>query len=283
MNFYYKSSNGVIIDFNSFPYFMQDNRLTDYSWSYTAVEGKNKIKNVNQGVGERTFTLAIIPDFNLPAQERKRLVKAYVDRLFSVFDYDVVKGVDGRMYTDTGYYLPCRVVKSSKSLVKPGLSIAKIDFNAVSQSNKWVQEVSKTFLAGKTDNNAANQDYPYDYKYDYASNVNGIAKWNINHFDKCDAEIVIYGGVVNPQIIINSHKYAVYTTVSADERLVINTKNNQCYKISNIGQVVNCFDLRGKEQSVFEKLPAEPMTISWNGAFRFDITAFIERSEPEWS
>ena len=53
-------------------------------------------------------------------------------------------------------------------------------------------------------------------------------------------------------------------------------------KYRNNGVMVNLFDLRGKEFSVFEPIPGDVVTVTWNGSFGFDITLFEERSEPAW-
>lgn len=283
MIFSYKNAKGEEISFDDYPYLMQENDLTDYSWNYEAVDGKNKIKNIRHDVGERNFTVAIVPDFNLPLKDRRYLVKEYLNRLFALFEYDTNNNVNGQIQADTGFYYPCRVIQSDKVLYEEGLSIAKVKFTVVSEENIWIKPVTKTFIGSRANADQTNQDYPFDYLYDYAAGMNGVSVWNLNSYSCSHAKIVIYGAALNPSIHINGHQYIVYTSVAADERLMIDTRYNTVYKVNSTGTMVNCFDLRGKQDSVFQKLPSSPLTVSWNGAFRFDITAFVERSLPEWS
>ena len=46
------------------------------------------------------------------------------------------------------------------------------------------------------------------------------------------------------------------------------------------GQKINAFDLRNKEESVFEQIPPGKLALDWSGTFGFDLTLYEERSEP---
>lgn len=280
MMFTYKNSKGNAITFNSYPFLIKDHNLLEYKYNYTSA--KNKISNVNLDVSERKMTVLILPDPQLRLSERKKQLKEHLDALNNLFAYDVEKGIDGELWTDTGYYLPCRILAASND-TKIGAAYAINDYTVVSQSAKWVKPTTKSFTIGIASGDATNQDYPYDYPYDYASDSVGIAYWNLGHYSSAEAIITIYGVVTNPQITINGHKYSVYTSISDKEKLIIDTANHLCYLVGSTGEIVNCYDLRAKDESVFEPLPAEPMTITWSGSFRFDITALVERSIPKWN
>lgn len=280
MIFRYKNSKGSAVTFGEYPFLLKDHNLLEYKYSYETA--KNKITNVNLDVSEKKMTVLILPDPKLKLSERKEQLKEYSDALNDLFAYDVEKGVDGELWTDTGYYLPCRILAATDG-TKIGAAYATNDYTVVSQSAKWVKPITKTFTGGIAIGYVINQDYPYDYPYDYASDILGTAHWNLGHYSSTEAIITIYGVVTNPQITINGHKYAVYTSISDKERLIIDTANHLCYLVGRTGEIVNCYDLRDKEESVFEPLPAEPMTITWSGSFTFDITALVERSVPKWS
>lgn len=280
MIFTYTNSKGNSITFAQFPFIIKDHNLLDYKYDWD--KAKNVISNVNLDVTERKMTVLILPDPQLGLSERKEQLKEYSDTLNDLFAYDVEKGVDGKLWTDTGYYLPCRILAASDG-TKIGAAYATNEYTVVSESAKWVKPTTKTFTGGISSGYVTNQDYPYDYPYDYASDISGTAHWNLSHYSSAEAIITIYGVVTNPQITINGHKYAVYTSVSDKERLIIDTANHLCYLVGKTGEIVNCYDLRDKEESVFVPLPAEPMTITWSGSFTFDITALVERSVPKWS
>lgn len=285
MNFYYINSKGIKLDFSDYPYLFQEGDLLDYSWSYESVEGsKNKITDVKKGIGERSFRLALLPDFSLTIEERKAALLNAADNVYEVFEQDVISDTDGRLYSSTGFYLPCRVMASSKSNWKNGLPFMFQDFTVVSAKNAWIKEIKKSFFPlGSVEAQNADADYPYDFLYDYAAETSGLTFWNTGHFSPCDFEMTVFGPVVNPKININGNSYTIYTSLNANEYIVINSIENTVFKVTEDGTKINIYDLRGKDFSVFSKLPQGELTVTWNGNFGFDITAFIERSEPKWN
>ena len=288
MNFYYVNSKGQKLDFSTYPYIFQEGNLTDYSWQYDAVEGErqNKISKIRRGIGERSFKLALIPDFSLSLQERRSKLLEYADNVYNVFETDVINQTEGKLYSSTGYYLPCMIVSSTKEMWNSGLPFMFQTFNIVSTNNAWIKEETKSFSSYASTNRGSigELDYPHDYEFDYAQKQVGVSHWNLEHIAKCKFKMIIYGPVIEPQITINNHPYKLLTTINNGEYAVIDAKNNTVVKVNEVGETINIYDLRSKINSVFEPLPAnDVMTIVWNGSFGFDITAYIERSEPRWS
>lgn len=288
MNFYYVNSKGQKLDFSTYPYIFQEGNLTDYSWQYDAVEGErqNKISKIRRGIGERSFKLALIPDFSLSLEERKNKLLECADNVYNVFETDVINQTEGKLYSSTGYYLPCMVVSSSKEMWNSGLPFMFQTFSIVSTNNAWIKEETKSFnkTVALEKGSAGELDYPHDYLFDYAPQSIGISYWNIGHITDCKFKMVIYGPVIEPQITINNHPYKLLATLNKDEFAIVDAKNNTVVKVNERGEEINIYDLRSKENSIFKHLPAnEVMTIVWNGSFGFDITAYIERSEPQWS
>lgn len=289
MKFYYVNSKGKRINFYEYPFIMQDGNLLNYSYSYEVSEGsRQKLVNVKRGAGERSFKLALLPniEIGLSLEERRNALKSFADELFETFETDTANNVNGALWTDTGCYLPCRIIASDKDNngILNGLPFCFETFKAVSDKNAWIKPVTASFYPGNSaDSQDGSTDYPYDYEYDYAGSKTGVGYFALDHYTNCDFEMVIYGPVVNPVININEHPYIVYTSVNSGEYLVINSENAEVYKVLNTGERISVYDLRGKDYSVFNKLPAGNLVISWNGSFGFDITAFVERSEPLWN
>lgn len=282
MKFKYINSKGEIIDMCEYPYLLQSGDLLDYSWSYE--KGNKCIKNVCHDVGERSFKIAIVPDLSLSYEEKIEAKKKAAQRLFNVIEYDVANNADGRIETDTGSYLPCRIVASTKSDWENPTSYMFCDLTAVCGKNTWINEMKKSFfpvLEAKSDSGMF--DYPYDYEYDYASQITGKDMLNIDHISASLFKLTIFGACLNPCIYINNHKYCIYTSLDKDEYLVIDARKNTIIKYSYDGSTENIYDLRGKEQSVFEAIPAGNIPVMWDGSFGFDITLYLERSEPLWS
>lgn len=288
MDFYYINSKNEKLDFSTYPYIFQEGDFMDYSWQYDSVEGEryNKVTKFRRGIGERSFKLALIPDFKLSLEDRKMKLLQYADNVYRVFETDVVNHKEGKLYTSTGYYLPCFIVSSTKEMWNSGLPFMFQTFKIVSANNAWIKEETKSFppTVPASRGSVVELDYPHDYLFDYASKNIGVSYWNIGHITDCKFKMIIYGPVVDPQIIINNHLYKLFVKLDKDEYAIIDTQNNTVIKHTVSGEEINIYDLRSKESSIFEPLPSnETMTLIWSGGFGFDITAYIERGEPEWN
>ena len=142
MTFYYKNSAGTIIDFSEYPYLMQEGTLLDYAYNYEFTEGTTqKLTNVKHVAGEREFQICILPSIEegYSNDKRRELMYEYANALLECFDYDVRNGVDGRLYTDSGWYLPCRILASSKDVqgLFSGETFNFQTFTVVSTKNQW--------------------------------------------------------------------------------------------------------------------------------------------------
>lgn len=288
MKFYYENSKGQKLDFSEYPFIFQEGDFMDYSWQYDTVEGnrRNKIDNFRRGVGEKSFKLALMPDFKLSIEERKQKLLEYANHIYDVFETDVVNKVEGKLYTSTGYYLPCMIVASAKEMWNSGLPFMFQTFKIVSTNNAWIKEEQKSFnLTAPTNRIIVEElDYPHDYLFDYALPNNRLSYWNVNHITDCEFEMIIYGPVIDPCVIINEHPYKLFVTLENEECAIIDSRYNTVVKVNKMSEKKNIYDLRSKENSIFKPLPSnDVMTIAWSGAFGFDITAYIERSEPKWN
>lgn len=284
MKFRYVNSRGEILDFSEFPYLFQSGDLVNYSWKYDSTN--NRITNVRRETGERSFKVGLIPDWSLPYAEKRAALKEAAEHLFNVIEYDVINNTDGRIETDTGSYFPCRILVSDKSDWEKPTAYMFIDLSAVNGKNSWITEQNFSFYPNTSPaetSTAYYLDYEYDYNYDYTQNKAGRGFLNIDHIAESDFKMTIFGSCNNPRIVINGHPYEVYTSLSAGEYLVINSLNNSVIKYHANGTQDSIFDLRGKKETVFEKIPPGNNEVSWPGSFGFDITVYIERSEPKWT
>lgn len=283
MRFYYINSKGERLNFYDYPYLFQDGTLLDYSYSYDMVEGSRVfLQNVRHGAAEKRFKLAILPDHTkTAAEERRQALCAAADRVYSVFDYDVLHNTDGRLYTDTGFYLPCRILASSKSDWMTGIPYMFQEFTAVSTVGVWIGPVQKSFTTA-LETVSDGLDHPYDYPYDYAPSGTGTVFWSMDAVTDSDFQMLIYGPCVDPTVLINGQPHTVYTTLQESEYMMIDSRDHTVVKVTRTGTRINAYDDRSKVYSVFAKIPPDAV-ITWNGSFSFDITAFVERSEPKWS
>ena len=79
---------------------------------------------------------------------------------------------------------------------------------------------------------------------------------------------------------INGYPYQINDTLEATEYLVIDSTNHTVTKYLANSTNVSIFDKRDKTKSVFEKIPAGTLNLTWTGLFGFDLVLFDERSEP---
>lgn len=281
MNFYYVNSRNERIDLSDYPYLFQSGNLLDYSWSYEA--SNNRIRNVKKEAAERNFSVALLPAFSGTKEERQQELLNAANRIFEVFEYDVINNVNGRLFTDTGCFLPCRIISSEKSNWRLGIPFQQQKFTVISDVNYWIQEKMREFLPSAQSNEAGGLDFTFDYPFDYTSGKTGLSYWNIGHYDSCDFKMKIYGPCEDPVIYINGHKYAVNCSLEAGSYLSINSLEGTIIKTAPNSDVISLFNNRNKESNIFEPLPSKPLTLSWNGLFGFDLTAFVKRSEPSWN
>lgn len=282
MKFYYENTKGEIIDFSDFPYLFQEGDLIDSSWKYDEQNGK--IINKNRGIGERSFKIAVVPDYTVHLSERHEQLKAAMDCIYEVFDYDAANHLYGKLYSDTGYYLPCQIVASAKDSWNCALPYCFQTFSVISEKNMWIKESSIVYTTGGSSavNLNGALDYPYDYEYDYGFVLDKLSFEN-NSFIESDFIMKIQGEVNSPSVYINRHLYCVDVILEAGDILKINSREHKITLTRLNGKVENCFDLRNRDSYVFKKISAGTNTLASAQKLSIMLTYFDERGEPRWS
>lgn len=243
-----------------------------FSWDVEAVDLQlgSRVSGFKRPAALYDATLSLFGS----AKERKALLEALHDD----FELDVRNVTPGRL-TWNDYYIECF---AKSSITKPDDSNIFVD-NTVSfycPYPFWIKEETKNFLVQESGITEEFLDYPHDYDYDYYSGESGSATWKTDFPFKSDFLMVIYGPAANPRIVINDHVYQILDVLGESEYVMIDSKKGTIVKTTAGGQKVNAFDLRNKEESVFEKIPEKTLLISWPGTFGFDLTLYEERSEP---
>lgn len=203
---------------------------------------------------------------------------AQLDRLHEDFELDLRSVKPGRLIWND-YHIECYATESS---TKPNSSNMIVD-NTVTfycPYPFWIKEEKRSFYPQAVNADEEFLDYPHDYPYDFYSGEAGSATWQTDFPFKSDFKMVIYGPATNPRIVINDHVYQILDDLGETEYVIIDSKLATIEKVTASGHKINAFDLRNKESSVFEQLPAETLYLSWLGTFGFDLTLYEERSEP---
>lgn len=286
MDFYYVNNRGERIDLSDYPYIFQEGSLLDWTYAYStdSLATQDVTYGYKMASKSTDVKLAVLCDYTLPLEQRRKEWQEAVDHLCEVISVDVIDAKDGKLFTDTGFYMSCKIVGSQKTDWRMGLPIMFNTLSVLSDKPVWIREESKQFFprTGTAKAGGDGLDYPYDYMYDYSSQKAGAADWYVDHYDKSEFMMTIYGACVNPRILINGYPYEVFDTLESNEYIVIDSRNNSVVKYLANGATQDLYDLRGKEHSIFEPIPSGNLNLAWSGIFGFDITLYIERNEPRW-
>jgi hypothetical protein len=147
----------------------------------------------------------------------------------------------------------------------------------------WIAESTTMFrkTSEQKESDSEYLDYPFDFPFDYMSELNSKKLMNHNFIGSA-FRLIIYGGCKNPSINIGGHIYQVKAELSEGEYLTIDTMAKTIVLTKYNGEQVNVFNLRNRESYIFEKIPPGEHVVVWEGSFGFDITLLEERSEPKW-
>lgn len=194
---------------------------------------------------------------------------------------DVIGMTPGRLWIG-GHYLQGYVVSRVTTSVSEFYGRQQ-ELSFLGIKGFWIKEEKRSFYAQSSDPGGdTDLDYNYDYDYDYAPETGSGKQWYVDHFAPSEFEMIIYGPATDPRININGYPYQIFDDIETGEYVLIDSQNNTVTKYRNNGTTVNLFDMRAKEQSVFQPIPGGLNSVSWSGAFGFDIILFTERSEPRW-
>lgn len=254
--------------------YMNANTLRDYSWSYDTIN--SRISRFYRGITSRKIPLVVCCSSDEEAV-------AIRNRLFEMSEADIEAKIPGKIFVGD-YYTRGFITASTKSNYLFKKRLCNLELTLTSDDPSWYKETIFAFWSGEgeTDTAIGGTDYPYDNPYDYALFLNGRSIL-------CDSvgsnafRMLIYGEVSNPSIVIGTHIYTVNCDVGKGETLLIDSLTKTITLNTASGKKVNMFDKRGREQYIFEPIPAGKNIVSYNGAFGFELTVIEKRSEPKWT
>lgn len=271
----YVNSEGVEVILNKESYKVLVSDLTDYD--NAEIENNGKIAGFIKEITERKLNIDIISSSKETTQE-------LCNKLNEVFEKDIYNNVAGKIYIND-YYMRCFIKSCEKSKRGNGV-IRSYEYTLITDYPFWIKETTYQYPAEppeavKYTDLEAGIMFP-EFPFDFAP-VRGEKILENQSFTDSNFIMTIYGFAESPQVSIAGHPYRVETTVYEGERLVIDSKKGTVKKIGRLGEVVDCYNARQKDYSVFEKIPAGLNVFQWSGGFGIDITLFNERSEPKWS
>lgn len=265
---------GGIVDMSTAPILYQEHDFMKRENSYNATALIN-------GLGSR------LSRFYRDAREYKISLSVWgadmhdtLNNMTDIFERDVFLRVPGRLQVNDDY-LNCYVIASDVgdwTLAGNGVTV---ELTILAEKPLWIREELLsygTFTSGSAEGFILPTAIPFGL-----TSSAGIRQLIVEHHASVLAEIALFGPSVNPSFNIGSHMYQINGTLLAGERFVINQMDKTVVKVTNSGEVINCFNLRSKTSSVFEPIPAGENILTYTGEFALSINLFYERGEPQWS
>ncbi len=254
-------------------FYVNSNDLRDYTWSYE--ESSDRIVGFKRGVVKKSIPIVILTE----NEEKAVCLKNWITTLS---EKDVCDMNPGRIIIN-GCYMRGYIYESKKTKYYYNKRFLQSTLKFVSDEPQWVTESTKAFHPAGSDTGYPHLDYPYDYDYDYAPDIISAGHINLDHYAPCKYLLKIYGPAINPAVTIGGIVRQVYTTLEAGQYLLIDSRDKTVKRVLNDGAVLSEFDNRRRgTKSIFEPITPGMNGVTWNNAFGFDLTLFIERSEPEW-
>ena len=276
MDIFYENHAGERIDLNSENIILQYQEFFNYSWD--AATRNRKIKGFKRDSATLPVTVAV-------TAETEEEYLQIIEEFYRIIEKDILAVVPGKLYIDE-QYLNCYISGDIKQDAFKGILFQVKNLTLVTDFPYWIKETTYQYLPEKPnqveyttlEKGILFPKFPFDFYSEKGEKTLFNPSFKGSNFI-----LTIYGFAENPQITIAGHPYRVETTVYEGERLVIDSIKGTVKKIGRLGEITDCYNARGKQKRVFQKIPPGMNTFQWSGGFGVDITLFDERSEPKWS
>ena len=253
--------------------YLNHSDLRDYAWSFESIN--SRISRFYRPITNRKIPLVVYGRTDDEAIAAR-------NRLHELAEADIAAKIPGKIFVGD-YYTTGYITASAKANYLIRKKYSRIDLTLTSDDPAWYREQLYPFVPGNGGENdiGGGTDYPYDYPYDYALSLNG-RKIICDTPSSNPFKLRIYGEASNPAIVINGHVYVINGEIGKGETLLIDGLNKTITLTTADGKKVNWFDKRGRDDYIFEPIPAGQNVVSWSGDFGFDLTVIEKRSEPKW-
>lgn len=276
MDIFYENHIGERIDLNSENIILQYQEFFNYSWD--AVTKNRKITGFKRDSATIPVTVAVTAETE---EEYLEIIEGF----YQITEKDILAVTPGKLYVDE-QYLNCYISGDIKQDAFKGILFQVKNLTLVTDFPYWIKETTYQYLPEPPETVKYTEletgimfpEFPFDF-----APVRGEKILENPSFTDSNFIMTIYGFAESPQVSIAGHPHRVETTVYEGERLVIDSKKGTVKKIGRLGEVVDCYNARQKDYSVFQKIPAGLNVFQWSGGFGIDITLFDERSEPKCS
>lgn len=213
---------------------------------------------------------------------------ALLDALRKAGDADVYAETPGTIIIDGTWQQKAYIIGFEPDEISPTCATGSL--TVLLLDGLWRKEVVTSVLNFDPQRTYTDLDYSYDYGHDFAPFF-----WRAQAFNSsgmpADIKLTIYGAAVNPIVTIGSNRYQVNVSIPQGSRLVIDGSQypRSITLIDELGNEYNHFSDgvrsggRGSGSYVFEPLAPGENSITWSGAFSFDLCHYEVESEPPWT
>ena len=272
----YENHEGKRITLNKRPYkLLNIDNLYDIDRDFTRKNGR--ITSFNNGTSEKSVELDVLSIKDISWKN------AY-EEMQNIFNTDTYAQKPGKLYVGE-YYLECfiyAILPKSINLTHPYVTCT---LRIISNDFIWLKPTRYTYLSSDaTPGSHHTKRYPYMYPFRYQARVGVGTMFNPVSFSS-HFQMIFYGLVKNPVVVINDHVYGVDTEVSENEYLIIDYSGEHKREIKlhkRDGNIEDKFNDRNRQSGVFTKIEPGKSTVQWSGNFTFDIIVYEERSQPKW-
>lgn len=273
MKIYYENSEKTkMIDFGGGKYEIADTNIFQHEFQY--VSENDRITEFKRGI--QTYSI----EANINSTGKESWKKLY-DDMNAIFYGDMIKKKRGTLHVN-GSYITCNIYASYPKEIFEDWGFQTTELKIVTDSTGWLEEETRQFFPKSDGSATGGLGFPFDFPFDFAESKTGFEQWNVDHYSSSHFNMTIYGPCENPRVLINGYPRQVFTSLEANEYLVIDSRYSTVIKHLANGTTVSVYNSRQFQPSIFEKIPSGLLNVDWSGAFGFDITLYIERSEPKW-
>lgn len=273
INVKYVSSSGKQFDFVCDNIKVSSGNFHSYAW-------RPDVTNKTIGDNVRRFKKeAITYQTTITVRGDLETRKSIMNDMTDAFEYDVIHRTPGTIIYGE-YYIKAYVISSDTGVSDDSIYWSDRAVEFYCPYPKWIRKTGYMFLSTEMSSHD-NKTYPGRYPYRYVNSSGDGYIINPNAIES-NAEIVIFGPVVNPQVTIGKNIYMVNIVLEDIEYLTIDTRTKSIIKTMANGDTVNAFHCRRKGSAFFGKIEPGMNRVSWTGKFMFSVSIYDERSEPKW-
>lgn len=281
MTLYYECSDGTIINFISDAISpVEPETLLRNEWNYSTISGVGgiaRIKRFYKDAQESDLTLQILAD---NAEQYNSIMR----EMHRCFERDVRTMTPGKIWWNN-FYKEVFVVEAEYDEFEELFESVNKKIGILSVSPYWTRRHAFAYPALAEIEGTL--DYPFDYGYDIGTGYDYDRADIVEMLDNTTVydsnfEIIFYGPVDNPQVVIGGHYYTLYTDLATGEYATINSRTKKIRKYSSNGEEENIFHTRDKSSYIFQKIQSGLVPVNKGRGLGVDIILYDERGEPEW-